>query len=99
MAQIPSCCGCGVGRRLQLRLDPLAWEPPYAMGAALEKAKSCHFRGIKTHSIANINALPTTYGKKKKKRMESLGLPIMAQWLTNPTSIHEDLGSVPGLAQ
>ena len=37
-SRIPHCCGCGVGRRLQL-IRPLAWEPPYAAGAALEKAK------------------------------------------------------------
>ena len=28
-----------------------------------------------------------------------VGVPIAAQWLTNPTSIHENTGSIPSLAQ
>ena len=28
-----------------------------------------------------------------------LGVPVVAQQVTNPTSIHEDTGSIPGLAQ
>ena len=38
-ARIQHCCGCGVDPWLQLRLDPQPREPPYAMGAALEKTK------------------------------------------------------------
>ena len=50
-------------------IRPLAWEPPYAAGAALEMAK------------------------------RQKGVPVMAQWLTNPIRNHEVVGLIPGLAQ
>ena len=34
-----------------------------------------------------------------KKKQTNLGVPVVAQWLTNPTRNHEVAGSVPGLAQ
>ena len=36
-AQTPRCCGCGVD--LQLQLQFLAWELPYAAGAALKRQR------------------------------------------------------------
>ena len=29
----------------------------------------------------------------------TFGIPVLAQWLTNPTRNHEVVGSIPGLAQ
>ena len=55
----------------------LAWEPPYAEGAALEKGKKT----------------------KKIKIKPTVGVPAMALRLTNLSSIHEDAGLIPGLAQ
>ena len=33
------------------------------------------------------------------KELEKYGVPVVAQWLTNPTRNHEVVGSVSGLAQ
>ena len=44
VAWIPCYSGSGVGRQLQLR--PLAWEPLYAAGSALERQKEKKERRI-----------------------------------------------------
>ena len=36
---------------------------------------------------------------KVRAKEIDLGVPLVAQWLMNLTSIHEDTGSIPGLAQ
>ena len=37
-------------------------------------------------------------GKSWHKNLH-IGVPIVAQWVKNPTSIHEDVGLILGLAQ
>ena len=41
--------------------------------------------------------MPRVWSKQKQNK--SPGVPIVAQRVKNPTSIHEDAGSIPGLAQ
>jgi len=37
--------------------------------------------------------------QKQQEQNKVRGVSIVAHWLTNPTSIHEDLGLIPGLTQ
>ena len=42
---------CDVGRQLQLRFEPLAWEAPYAVEAALNIQKQKTKQNKKTHGL------------------------------------------------
>ena len=37
--------------------------------------------------------------KRKYFKISQEGVPVVAQWLTNPTRNHEVVGSIPGLGQ
>ena len=117
------CCGCGVGWRLQL-IGPLAWEPPYAAGAALKRqrekkkerkagrqapwgqrwalpltASSCSCPLFAPPDVTAESSPPTFRGPPERLVKMNKRVPAVAQQLTNQTRIHEDVGSIAGLAQ
>ena len=58
----------------------------------LTRDSSPKFINTSYSSISKIN-------NPIKKWAEGLGVPVVVQWLTNPTRNHEVAGSVPALAQ
>ena len=78
-------------------IQPLVWELPYATGVALTIKKKKENNNKKTKITVLYVHLPYVnilYHYKAK-----LGVPVMVQWLTNPTRNHEVVGSIPRLAQ
>ena len=72
-------------------IQPLAWEPPYAVGAAQEIATTTTTKDKKRQK--------KTKNKTKQKKNCYRGVPVVVQWLMNLTRNHEVVGLIPGLAQ
>ena len=70
----------------QLEASRLFWGTSVKLQERLLKAASCS---------QPPGATVTSFLEMRKVR---LGVPAVAQQLVNPTSIHEDAGSIPGLA-
>ena len=104
---------CGVGHRRGLDLAllwlwckqaaialirPLAWELPYSTSVALKKE-----RKKEKHHLYNTHFVNGRLEFKKHNKLvnikEEAGVPIVAQWLTNPTRNHEVAGLISGLTQ
>ena len=52
-----------------------------------------------THESLVFQELMSTDQEVKPSKTGNWGVPIVAQQVKNPTSIHEDEGSIPGLTQ
>ena len=77
MACMPCCCGCGVGQQLQLRFNPLAWEPPYVAGAAQKGKKITvsildYSSFLWHHTCVKLDFWLLLWIKKKKRCWNSL---------------------------
>ena len=104
---------CGVGRRrgsdpallwlwgrlvAAAPIRPLAWEPPYAAGAAQEIATTTTTTATTTKRQKTKKKNVKKKKTKKKNKLVS-GVPLVVQWLRNPTRNHEVASLILGLAQ
>ena len=68
-----------------IQVQFLAWELLHAeVGVAKKQNK-------KTEDLSQSSV------SLNSKSGGTLGVPVVAQWVTNATCIHEDTGSIPGL--
>ena len=91
-------------------IGPLAWEPPYAAGAAQGIATTTTTKTKKKKQKTkkqktNLQLPKGKGGGEGRMRSSALadkttkyGSSVVAQWLMNPNRNHEVAGSIPGLA-
>ena len=66
----------------------------------LTKINKCNLIKLKSFSTAKEMLNKTKIqGTEWKKIFVNEGVPVVAQWLTNPTKNHKVAGSIPGLTQ
>ena len=71
-----------------------AQDPGFLLGSQV----LCEF--LRTaFSRMNMASRPRMTAEGFGKQNRHGGVPVVAQWLRNPTGIHEVAGSIPGLAQ
>ena len=85
---------CGLAATAPIR--PLAWEPLYAAGAALEKTKRQKKKGVIGVPIAAYQVKNSTSIHHLTNGFSWSSRRGAAE--TNPTRNHEVVGSIPGLA-
>ena len=54
---------------------------------------------VESKSPLRVEKWKQVQNKEKLSAKKGDGVPIVAQWLMNPTKNHEVVGSIPGLAQ
>ena len=67
-----------------------AWVAAMALVIGVAQVQSLAWELLRASGVAK---------KRKWPKCPNGGVPVVAQWLTNPTRNHEVAGSVPALAQ
>ena len=75
--------------------DPSVWSPSVLMAGPSGLQPLC----VPFFLLPQLSSLCIWGGGFPFQKGQKSGVPVMAQCLANPTSIHEDEGSIPVLAQ
>ena len=82
-AQVPSCCGSGIGWRLQLQLDPWPGNLQMPWKAALEKAKRQQQQQQQQQQKRSFHC-GTSETDPTSNHEVSGSIPGLSQWVKDP---------------